>query len=79
MEEVKKEQYQHNGKGTAILINKDYNHIPTRKIFNGQKSVTGIIVDEDKKRISVEVIHADNGALYKNWNKIVSDLNNRRI
>ena len=45
---VEKEQYQHNGKGTATLVDKRWNHVPARKIYNTQKNVTDIIIDQDK-------------------------------
>ena len=43
MKAVEKEQYQHNGKGTAILVDKRWNHVPARKIYNSQKNVTDTV------------------------------------
>ena len=38
-------QYQHNGSGTAILINERYNHMSAREIFNNHKNVASIIIN----------------------------------
>ena len=50
MKEIEKDQYQHNGSGTAILINRNYDHLPARELFNDHKKVTEIIVNANKTR-----------------------------
>ena len=50
MKDTEKDQYQHNGSGTAILVNKYINHIPTRDLFNNPKIVTRIIINPNKSR-----------------------------
>jgi len=64
---VKNEQYQHNGKGTAILLDRKWNHTPARQIYNNQKNVTDIIIDENKKRIVIAGIHTDSGSRKAKW------------
>ena len=61
MNEIKNAQYQHNGSGTALLINKDYNHIPAREMYNDHKKVTEIIINQNKTRWILAGLHADNG------------------
>ena len=53
MEVVGKELHQHNGKGTATLVDKRWNHVPARKVYNSQKNVTDIIIDDNKKRLVI--------------------------
>ena len=50
MPEIEKEQYQHNGSGSAILMDKKYNHIQARKLFNDAKHVTSIVINDNKTR-----------------------------
>ena len=52
MNEVKNAQYQHNGSGTALLINKDYNHLPARDMYNDHKRVTEIIINQPQSFIT---------------------------
>ena len=33
-------QYQHNGGGTAILLDRNFNHQETRNIFNNDKRIS---------------------------------------
>ena len=61
MEMVEKEQYQHNGKGTAILINRNIATKPAREIFNDEKQVTSIIEGDMGKKLILAGIHMENG------------------
>ena len=73
------ENRQHNGKGTATLIDKRWNHVSARKIYNSQKNVTDIIVDENKKRLVIAGIHTETGSKKGKWEIIEMELNSRKI
>ena len=49
MKEVDNPQYQHNGKGTAILSNKNLKMQPTRRLYNNEKMASCIIHKGDRK------------------------------
>ena len=76
MPQVENQQYQHNGSGTAILVNKKYNHKPGAERLNDHKHVTCIMQNENKTKWIVAGIHADNGKGEKKWEKVNSDMVN---
>ena len=41
--------------------------MPARKIYNNQKNVTDIIVDETNQRIVIAGIHTENGSKKAKW------------
>ena len=61
MPTILKDQYQHNGSGTAIIINKKYGWKPTRQMFNDHKHIASIMTNEYGKRWVLAGIHAENG------------------
>ena len=50
MKQTDKEQYQHNGNGTAIFTHYDYEYQPTRKMFNNHKMITQMMKTGDDVR-----------------------------
>jgi len=79
MNNTEKSQYQHNGSGTAILINKNYDTVPTRKIMNDHKMITCIIKNERNIRWVLAGIHAQNGNTKKKWDDVKHRINELKL
>ena len=79
MMEIEKGQYQHNGSGTAILMNKKYENYPARELFNDHKSVASIMVDHRKNRWLLAGIHANNGNGQKKWDTVKKKVNGIKL
>ena len=67
MNKVEKDQYQHNGNGTVVMIKKNYTYKPTRQFMNNHKQVTSLIRNEKGNKVILAGIHADNGNGKKKW------------
>ena len=74
MEETERQQYQHLGSGSAILLNKRLNFMSTKKHFNNHKQVTSIVSNQNKTKWVLAGIHAKNGNGQEKWSQIKREM-----
>ena len=76
MPKIKNSKYQSNGSGTAIFINKKYDHKPGCAKMNDHKHVTCVVQNENGTKWIMAGIHAENGNAPKKWDNVNTDMIN---